>query len=192
MIYNNIKNVIEIKVMVNKNGKDALKMDTRAEVLVVDYENDIPKAMGSLQQAGYRIRVARDNQEAASLLLEADVVIALVTDRKRECLKLMEHVHSTLGLSVNFITIMGGPEDRPYMERVSGLSFQSFRKYRFGLTELTQAVNNAVEMRRLKDKERTFLNDLTRVEEELKRVENRLYTISAIKRAVQNRNISLN
>jgi len=156
-------------------------MDTRAEILVVDYDNRIPKTFSNLFAQGYRIKVANGNVEASELAKDSDLIIALVTERRREAVKFMEHVRHTWDPSMNFIVIMGGGEDRTYSDRIDTLTFQCFKQYRFGMGELLKSITNALEMRALKIKEKRFLQDLDRIEEELREVEHRLFTLSSIK-----------
>ena len=154
-------------------------MHTRAEILVVDYDNKIPKTFKNLFAKGYRIKVANGNIEAFELAKDSDLIIGLVSRRKREMVKFMEHVRYNHDPSMNFIVIMGGGEDRIYSDRIDKLTFQCFKKYRFSMEELLKAINNAIEMRALKIKEKRFLKDLDRIEEELREVEHRLFTLSS-------------
>jgi hypothetical protein len=116
--------------------------------------------------------------EASELAKDSDLIIGLVTRRKREFVKFMEHVRHECDPSMHFILIMGGGEDRIYTERIDKLTFQCFKQYRFGMGELLKSISNALEMRALKIKEKRFIKDLDRIEEELREVEHRLFTLS--------------
>jgi len=164
-----------------KVEQEMLGMSDDAVILVVDYENSIPKAFGQLFTNGYRVRTATSNAEAMAQAGGLDLVMLIASDRKRECVKLMEHIRERVDPSVNFIVILGGSDDRAFMERIDSLTFQCFRKGRFSGKDLTKAIHNAIEMRALKIREKRFVEDLDRVEDELKKVEHRLYTIASIK-----------
>jgi hypothetical protein len=166
-------------------------MGNRAELLVVDYENRIPKVFNNLFTEGYRVTVARDNIEASSLVLETDLIIVLVSRKRREAVKLMEHVRGTLDPNINFILIVEGGDDKHFLERVDAFTFQCFRKYRFGVPEFMKAIEKAIEMRELKIKERRFLQDLNEIEEELREVEHRLFTLSRVQ-DISRRRLSTN
>ena len=125
--------------------------------------------------------MASGNAEASELAKDSALVIALVTERKREMVKFMQHVRQTWDPSMNFIVIMGGGEDRTYSDRIDKLTFQCFKQYRFGIGDLQKAINNALEMRALRIKEKHFIRDLDRIEEELREVEDRLFTLSKIR-----------
>ena len=167
-------------------------MGNRAEILLVDYENSIPKTFSELSTIGYRVTVAKNNAEASLLANDVDLIILMVADKKKECLKLMDHIKSNSDSSMNFIVILGGGDDRSFTERINAIAFQCFKKYRFGITELTKTIENAIEMRRMRVKEQRFLQDLNRIEEELRMVENRLYTLSSLKMAMRKRTPRMN
>jgi len=167
-------------------------MSDGAVILVVDYENSNPKAFGQLFTNGFRVRTATSNSEALAQASDLDVVMFIASDKKRECVKLMEHLRERVDPSVNFIVILGGSDDRVFMDRIDGLTFQCFRKGKFNDKDLAKAINNAIEMRALKVREKRFVDDLDRIEDELKKVEHRLYTISSIKNLAMREGSHLN
>ena len=163
-----------------------------AEILVVDYENSIPRSFQHLVTNGYRTRTAKSNAEASAMASGSDLIVMIVADKKRECDKLMEHVRTLVDRSVNFIVILNGSDDRVFIDRIDGLTFQCFKKGHLNAKDLTKAIHNAIEMRMLKLRERRFVEDLDRIEDELKKVEHRLYTISSLKNLDRNHVTFLN
>lgn len=167
-------------------------MKNNAEILIVDYENNFPKGFQGLEANGYHIKVVFDNIDASEQAADTDLIIMITNERRRECLKLMEHVRRTFDSSINFILIMDGGEDAQFQERVDVLAFQYFKKYRFSTKELLKSIHNAIEMRNLKVNERKFMEDLNTIEEELKKVENRLFTMTRIRGMMSSRSPNLN
>ena len=157
-------------------------MDENSQILLVDYDNSIPSLFSNIMANGYRMRKAKDNVEASSLAGSSDVIILMASDRRRECIKFMEHVRSSIDPTINFIVILSEPLDKTFLERIDALTFQFFSKNHYDFVDLTKAIHNAIEMRKLKVREKMFVQDLDRIEDELKKVEHRLYTISTIKR----------
>ena len=157
-------------------------MEENSQILLVDYDNSIPSFFSNIIANGYRMRKAKDNIEATSLASSSDVIILMASERRRECIKLMEHVRGSIDPTINFIVILGEPQDKTFLERIDALTFQCFSKNRYEFVDLTKAIYNAIEMRKLKLREKMFVQDLDRIEDELKMVEHRLYTISTIKR----------
>ena len=156
-------------------------MGVAGQILVVDYENITPRFLNGVFTNGYQFKKAGDNGEASELAGRSDVIILIANERKRECIKLMEHIRNSTDSAINFIVILGGSEDKAFIDRIDDLTFQCFRSNRFDLHEISKAINNAIEMRNLRMKERRFVEDLDRIEIELNKVEHRLYTISNIK-----------
>jgi DNA-binding NtrC family response regulator len=157
-----------------------------AEILVVDYENSIPRSFRHLVTNGYRTRTVNSNADASTLAMGSDLIVLIVADKKRECLKLMEHIRTLVDQSVNIIVILSGSDDRVFIDRIDSLTFQCFKKDHLNAKDLTKAIHNAIEMRMLKLRERRFVEDLDRIEDELKKVEHRLYTISSLKNLGRN------
>jgi DNA-binding NtrC family response regulator len=161
-------------------------METSSQILLVDYDNSIPTQFSNIMTNGYRMKKAKDNAEASSMARSSDVIILMASERRRECIKLMEHVRGTIDPTMNFIVILGEHQDKAFLDRIDKLTFQCFNKNNCELVELTKAIRNAIEMRALKNREKMFVRDLDRIEDELKKVEHRLYTISTIKRLGNN------
>jgi DNA-binding NtrC family response regulator len=157
-------------------------MEANSQILVVDYNNSIPTFFSNIMGNSYHMRTAKDNVEASSLASSSDVIILMASDRRRECIKFMEHVRGTIDPTINFIVILSEPQDKTFLERIDQLTFQCFNKNHYEFVDLTKAIHNAIEMRKLKMREKMFVQDLDRIEDELKKVEHRLYTISTIKR----------
>ena len=156
-------------------------METSSQILMVDYDNSIPSLFSNLMTNGYHMRKARDNVEASALASSSDVIVLMASQRRRECLKLMEHIHNAIDPTINFIVILGEPKDQTFLDRIDALTFQCFSKDHCEPVDLTKAIRNAIEMRKLRIREKMFVQDLDRIEDELKKVEHRLYTISTIK-----------
>jgi hypothetical protein len=167
-------------------------MGSRAELLIVDYENRIPKAFSSLFSNGYRVTVVQDNIEASMAVPETDLIIVLVSNKKREAVKLMEHVRGTHDPYINFLLITEGGDDKHFFDRVNPFTFQCFKKYRFGIPEFMKAIDKAIEMKELKVKEKRFIQDLNEIEEELKEVEHRLFTLSRLQVDISRRRPTTN
>jgi DNA-binding NarL/FixJ family response regulator len=157
-------------------------MDANYQILLVDYDNSIPTPFSNAMTHGYRMKKAKDNTEALSMATSSDVIILMASERRRECIKLMEHVRDAIDPTINFIVILGDQQDNAFLDRIDKLTFQCFNKKNCKLVELAKAIRNAIEMRSLKIREKMFVRDLDRIEDELKKVEHRLYTISTIKR----------
>jgi len=156
-------------------------MGESAEILIVDYDRSTPRAFNGMLAPGYHVRTACSNAEAMAMAPSSDLIVMIASERKRECVKLMEALRNKSDVLVNFIVVLGGSDDQAFMDRIDGLTFQSLRKGHFSPKELAKAIHNAVEMKGLKVREKRFVEDLDRIEDELKRVEHRLYTISSIK-----------
>jgi|GEM_PF-5792542 len=161
-------------------------MEENSQILVVDYDNRIPTFFSNNLITGYRMKKARDNTEASAMAGSSDVIVLMASERGRECIKLMEHVRAAIDPTINFIVIHNETQDKTFLERIDGLTFQCFSKDHCDLVDLTKAIRNAIEMRKLKIREKMFVQDLDRIEDELKKVEHRLYTISTIKRLNNN------
>jgi len=161
-------------------------MEANYQILLVDYDNSIPAPFSNTMINGYRMKKAKDNAEASSMARSSDVIILMASERKRECIKLMEHVRGAIDPTINFIVILGGQQDNGFLDRIDKLTFQCFNKKNCKLVELAKAIRNAIEMRALKIREKMFVQDLDRIEGELIKVEHRLYTISTIKRIGNN------
>jgi hypothetical protein len=161
-------------------------MDGNSQVLYIDYDNNAPFPVSNLISSGYCVRKAKDNAEALPLARSSEVIILVASERRRECVKLMEHVRAAVDSTINFIVILSSQEDKAFIDRIDPLTFQYFTKDRYAPIDLTKAISNAIEMRQLKVREKMFVKDLDRIEDELKKVEHRLYTISTIKRLNNN------